>query len=220
MDLDTKRRHFESLGYAEKLLYVVANWNAATFAYDRLEVHRAAAKTQMTRLADAMANSRPSVPEPGPGASFEASQAYVRNGVSRMAPVLYEAHFYFVAWGGCRNMLEILVGQPEFLEAKKVFDSQRKHFEHYVAARNSFEHFGDRLPGRTEEKRVREVRDDPTAGARRVYLGISDGQYTHSDQAWDITPGSLDLLERLIADVLAIVHRTIDEQIGAKFTSA
>ena len=119
-----------------------------------------------------------------------------------------------------KNMLEILVGQPEFLEAKKVFDSQRKHFEHYVAARNSFEHFGDRLPGRTEEKRVREVRDDPTAGARRVYSGISDGQYTHSDQVWDITPGSLDLLERLIADVLAIVHRTIDEQIGAKSTSA
>jgi len=117
-------------------------------------------------------------------------------------------------------MLEILVGQPEFLEAKKLFDSHRKHFEHYVAARNSFEHFGDRLPGRSEEQRVREVRDDPAAASRRVYLGISGGQYEHSDQSWDITAASLELLNRLVDDVLAAIHRTIDEQIHARFTSA
>jgi len=99
MDFDTRKKHFESLGYAEKLLYVVANWNAATFAYNRLEVHRAAARTQMARISEAMANSRPSIPEPEPGASLEVAQAYVRNGLAHMVPVLYEVHFYFVAWG-------------------------------------------------------------------------------------------------------------------------
>jgi hypothetical protein len=41
-----------------------------------------------------------------------------------MRPVLYEVHFYFVAWSNCRNMLAILTGQPEMLEAERVFDRQ------------------------------------------------------------------------------------------------
>jgi hypothetical protein len=67
---------------------------------------------------------------------------YIRHGAVRMRPVLSDVQFYFVAWGGCRNMLETLVGQPEMRAAKRIFDWYRKEFEHYH----------DRLPGRRGEE--------------------------------------------------------------------
>jgi hypothetical protein len=109
-------------------------------------------------------------------------------------------------------MLAILTGQPEMLEAKKVFDARRKHFEHYAAGRNSLVHYHDPLPGQAEEARVKEIRPDPNAGPRRVYSGFENGMYVHSDTSWDISRGSLELLERSIDDVLTIVHRIVDDQ--------
>lgn len=216
MDIDAARGYWASLTHGEKLFFVVGNGNAASFAYNRLYVHRAAAHRQMARIAEAMAGSKSSVPEPKPGSSQEEMRAYVRDGMLRMKPVLYDVHFYFVAWANCRNMLEILVGQPEFLEAKKVFDAHRRHFEHYVAGRNSFEHFHDRLPGQPDEDRVKEVRNDPNAGPHRIYAGFSQGKYVHSDMSWDISPKSLELLDQSIEEVLAVVHRTIDEEFKRK----
>ena len=137
-----------------------------------------------------------------------------------MRPVLYEVHFYFVTWGNCRNMLEILVGQPELLEAKKVFDGYRKEFDHYTAGRNSFEHYHDRLPGRPDQDRVRQIQPDPNAGPRRVFSGFNDGKYVHSDMSWDISRTSLDRLERVIQQVLGVVHKTIDEEFVRKGMSA
>lgn len=116
-------------------------------------------------------------------------------------------------------MLQILVGQPEFLDAKKVFDGYRKEFDHYVAGRNSFEHFHDRLPGQREEHRVKEVQPDPNAGAHRIYSGLSKGLYVHSNTSWDISPCSLESLERFIAEVLAVVHIKIDENFSSKFAA-
>ena len=117
-------------------------------------------------------------------------------------------------------MLETLVGQPEMLAAKRVFDAYRKEFEHYVAGRNSFEHYHDRLPGRGDEDRVREIQPDPNAGARRVYSGFRDGKYVHSDMSWDISRNSLELLERIVEEVLRVVHTTIDEEFLRKGISA
>lgn len=171
---------------------------------------------QMSRIEDAIRSARPTEPEPRNGASQNEMLEYVRRGVTRTRPVLYEVHFYFVAWGNCRNMLAILTGQPEMLEARKVFDARRKYFEHYVAGRNSFEHFHDRLPGQPEEARVKEIRPDPNAGPRRVYSGFENGTYVHSDKSWDISRGSLELLERSIDEVLTVVHRIIDDEVVRK----
>ncbi len=220
MDNDTARAYWVSMTHGEKLFFVVANGDAASFAYNRLDMHRGAARRQMARIADAIAQSKPSAPEPQPRASQAEMRAHIRDGVVRMQVVLCEVHFYFVAWANCRNMLEILTGQPEFLEAKKVFDTHRKHFEHYVAGRNSFEHFHDRLPGQRNEDRVREVRDDPIAGPRRVFAGFSGGKYVHSDMSWDISPKSLELLDQSIDEVLAVVNRTIDEEFTRKGITA
>lgn len=220
MNIDAARVYFASMTHGEKLFFVVANGNAASFAYNRLELHRAAARMQMARIAEAIIASKPLHPEPKVGASQEEMHEYVRQGMLRMRPVLYEVHFYFVAWANCRNMLEILVGQPEFLEGKKVFDAHRQHFERYVAGRNSFEHFHDRLPGQRNDDRVREVRSDSNANPHRIYAGFSGGKYVHSDMSWDISPKSLELLDRAIDEVLAIVHRKVDEEFTRKGMSA
>ena len=163
-----------------------------------------------------MRTSSPLISEPPAGASPEEMRAYVREGIIRSRPLLYEVHFYFVAWGNCENMLQILVGQPELLEAKKVFDGYRKTFEHYVAGRNSFEHFHDRLPGQKDAKRVKEIQPDPKKGSpHRIYSGFLGWQYVHSDMSWDISPNSLVTLDQMIETVLVEVHKIID----VKFTN-
>lgn len=213
------RDHFHNLNYAEKLLYVAKNATAATFAYERLDVNRQSAATQMARIWEAVARSRMATPEPQPGASQEEMNAYVMAAKDRMKPVLYEVHFYFVAWTNCGHMLKILTGQPKFLEAKKVFDSFRKTFDHYADARHSFEHFHDRLPGRPDERKVKELQAT-NAGHRRVYVGFEGTNYKHSDKSWDISPASLELLNQAIDKVVTVLNRTVDDLIESKFLSA
>ncbi|HSA85800.1 MAG TPA: hypothetical protein VLE46_06440, partial [Nitrospira sp.] len=176
-------------------------------------MHRLAAQAQMTRISQAIAGSKSTIPEPRAGATQQEMRNYIRDGTRRMQQVMAEIHLYFVSWAGCRNMLRILVGQPEFLEAKKVFDSYRSEFEHYVAGRNSFEHFHDRLPGQADAHRVKEIQPDPQAGPHRVFAGFSsNGKYVHSDLEWDISPGSLERLEKYISEILFVVHAKIDEK--------
>jgi hypothetical protein len=212
MNEQEAREYWRSMTHAEKLFFVVANGNAASFAYRRLQMHRWAAQVQMARIGQAKAASKSTIPEPGPGATQQEMRNYIRDGTRRMQPVLAEVHLYFVSWAGCRNMLQILLGQPEFLEAKKMFDGYRKDFEHYVAGRNSFEHFHDRLPGQAEGHRVKEIQPDPRAGPRRVFAGFSGGKYVHSNLEWDISPASLERLEMYISEILSVVHAKIDEE--------
>ncbi len=220
MDAQAASEYWASMTHGEKLFFVASNGNAASFAYGRLQMHLGAAQLQMARIGQAIAASKATLPEPGPGATQEEMRAYVRDGSRRMRPVFAEVHFYFVCWSGCRNMLQILVGQPEFLEAKKVFDGYRKDFEHYVAGRNTFEHFHDRLSGQPEAHRVKEVQPDLRAGAHRIFAGFRAGKYVHSNLEWDISPMSLERLERYLSEVLSVVHRKIDEEFVRKGISA
>lgn len=212
---------FSSMDFEEKLSFVASNGNAASFAYKRLHMHRAAAHLQMTRIGQAAAASKAAaLPDPGPNATHEQRMAYVRNGAQRMEPVFAEVHFYFVCWSGCRNMLQIIVGQPEFLPAKKIFDGYRKEFEHYVAGRNSFEHFHERLPGQSEEHRVKEIQPDPGAGPRRILWGFSGGKYVHSNLEWDITQASVDRLERYVGEILEAVQVSVEQELERRGMSA
>src|SRR6187549_2840164 len=103
MDMDTAKAFWATMTHGEKLFFVVANGNAASFAYERLQLHLEAARVQMSRIEDAIRRSQSGPPEP-----IE-MRDYIRQGAVRMRPVLSDVHFYFVAWGGCRNMLETLV---------------------------------------------------------------------------------------------------------------
>lgn len=204
--------YWQSMTHEEKLFFVVRNGSATSFAYRRLQMHRWASQSQMTRIGQAIAASKSTIPEPGHGATQQEMRDYVRSGSLRMQPVFAEVHLYFVSWTGCRNMLQILVGQPEFLEAKKVFDHYRKEFEHYVAGRNSFEHFHERLPGQAEANRVKEIQPDLRAAPHRILAGFSGGKYVHSNLEWDISPASLERLEKYISEILSVVHAKIDEE--------
>jgi len=212
MNEQEAREYWRSMTHAEKLFFVVANGNAASFAYGRLQMHRWAAEVQMSRIVQAIAGSKSTITEPALGATQQEMREYMRDGTQRMQPVLAEVHLYFVSWAGCRNMLQILVGQPEFLEAKKVFDRYRKEFEHYVAGRNSFEHFHDRLQGQADADRVKEIQPDPRAGPHRVFAGFSGGKYVHSNLEWDISPASLERLEKYVSEIMSVVHAKIDEE--------
>jgi hypothetical protein len=64
MDLEAAKAYWATMTPREKLFFVVANGNAASFAYDRLEVHRDAARVQMSRIETAIQKSGPNVPEP------------------------------------------------------------------------------------------------------------------------------------------------------------
>lgn len=66
-------------------------------------------------------------------------------------------------------MLEALIGQPEMLATKIVFDGYHKEFEHYMAVEIASSTTNDHFPGRRDEDRVREIQPDPNAGAHRVY---------------------------------------------------
>ena len=153
MDMDAEKAFWATMTHGEKLFFVVANGNAASFAYERLQLHLEAARVQMSRIEEAIRRSQSGPPEPSSGASQVEMRDYILQSSSRMRPVLSDVHFYFAAWGGCRNMLETLVGQIEMLAAKRVFDGYRKEFKHYVAGRNSFEHYHDRFPGRRDAAR-------------------------------------------------------------------
>lgn len=213
------RAYWASMTYEEKLFFVATNGNAACISYNRLNLHREAAHRQMVRIGEAIAASKFPLLVPDSDGTQEEMRAYVREGALHMQPVLSEIHFYFVSWSGCRNMLQVLVGQPEFLEAKKIFDGCRRDFDHYAAGRNSFEHFHDRLPGQSGKKHVMQVQPDPNAGQHRIYAGFSEGMYFHSNMKWDISPRSLRLLDQSIDQVLSTVHAKIDEEFTRKFSS-
>ena len=210
--------YFQGMDVSEKLWHVASNPNAASFSYQRLAVCRKAAETQMRRIWEAVTIAQSAAREPSREAALSELRAFLAEAQQRHVPLLHETHFYFVAWANCGNMLRVLTGLPEFLEAKKVFDSHKRHFEHYTAARNSFEHYHDRLPGKPDEKKVREVIQEVGTGPSRIYYGFEGGNYKHSDMTWDITPKSLTLLQGLIDEVLSVLHRQIEELFQAKFS--
>ena len=71
--------------------------------------------------------------------------------------IFIEIHFYFVSWTDCQNMMKTLSSLAEFEEARKFYHSVRKHFDSYSEARNTFEHFHDRLPGGKNQNKVKEI---------------------------------------------------------------
>lgn len=144
--------------YSNKLFYVADDDHAASFAYERLHIHRAAATRQVVRIQQALAaQAALGLPEAKlqPVPLDMALQAEVHQ--RSYAPAFAEMHFYFVCWSCIRHMLEVITAPPHFLNARKTLSSHIRHFDSYDGARNSFEHFEQRLPGGKGEARVREV---------------------------------------------------------------
>ncbi len=89
-------------------------------------------------------------------------------------------------------------------------------YEHYINARNTFEHFDERFPGGKKQNRVKEVQSQGDA-PRRIFRGLSkDGFYLHSDKQWDIKPSSSEKLVEIVDEFLIKIHESVDLLIEQK----
>lgn len=199
------------MDYEEKILFVCNAGVLASFAYKGLLSKIDAARMQMERIWSQL-SSLPKQPELSPtDPEFQIkAKEYKKIFQANYRPIFNDIHFYFIAWGGVRSMMRVLAKQPEFKEANIIFNSHRKTIEHYINARNTFEHFDERLPGGKNDKRVKEVRAQG-ASPRKILRGISkDGYYLHSDKKWDIKPSSLKLLEEITQEFIESIHNKIN----------
>jgi hypothetical protein len=207
--------------YSNKLGYVADDDHAASFAYERLHIHRTAAAKQVDRIQQALAaQAALGLPEPRlqhlPLDMALQMDAHQRS----YAPALAEMHFYFVSWSCIRHMLEVITAPPHFLSARKALSRHIKHFDHYDAARNSFEHFEQRLPGGKGEARARELVQGAGASPSKILFDYSNGRYLHSDREWDVTPANLAVLDDAIDDTLSVVYKLVDYEVAKRLPSA
>lgn len=67
--------------------------------------------------------------------------------------------------------------------------------------------------------RFRRIRQTPTSPPVTVYWGVEGGRYRHSELSCDITPASLELLDRIVNGTLGAVHQAIDQRLLVKLSS-
>ncbi len=200
------------MDYEDKIFFACKNGSAAGFAYGQLLTNMKAASIQMKRIWT-YAQLIPKVPELTPNTPDfqEKTKQLLRSAKEKYRPLFIDIHFYFVAWGNIKSMMAVLARQPEFKNANIVFNSKRKIFEHYINARNTLEHFDERLPGGKKRSRVKEIQSSG-AEPRRILKGLSkEGYYLHSDKKWDIKPTSLRKLMEIVEEFLDCIHLKIDE---------
>ena len=78
MDMDAAKAFWATMTDGEKLFFVVANGNAASFAYERLQLHLEAARVQISRIEEAIRRSQYVPPEPSSGVSQIEMRDYIR----------------------------------------------------------------------------------------------------------------------------------------------
>lgn len=206
-----------NMDYEEKILFSCQNGTAAAFAYSQLLTDMKAASMQMERIWTYV-KLMPKAPELTPNIPDfrEKAKQQLKSEKEKYRSLFIDVHFYFVAWGNIKAMMTVLSRQPEFKKANMVFNSHRKIIEHYTNARNTFEHFDERLPGGKSSNRVKEVRAEG-AGSRRILRGVSkDGFYKHSDKQWDIKPSSLKKLTEIVDEFLTNIQESVDLLIERK----
>lgn len=209
--------NFQSPNFSEKLFQVIANPIAADFAIKRLAIHRAAAEMQNRRIWEANSVLKANRPELSASASTWEAKIFIEDTQSIYNQLLFETHFYFVSWAKCGNMLRVLTGQNEFLEALKVYTKYKKDFDHYTEARNSFEHFEDRLPENKESAKMKEMTSDINAGPRKIYAGFEGTNYKYSNKTWDISSASVTHLNKAIDETLEKVCDQVEILFKSKF---
>lgn len=205
------KEYFENMSPSEKVWHFSSDKNKARFAYDRLIRHLCAASTQMQRINAAITNANSNKPDKPDLSDPEATREFFEQVKKSYDIIFIEIHFYFVAWANCQNMMKTLTSLPEYRAASVYYNSVRKHFDSYSEARNTFEHFHDRLPSGKYYRKVKEIQE-PNAGPRRVFGGLVKGTYRFSDRSWDITPKSLELLNSLVREFLDIIHTVVDKK--------
>lgn len=199
--------YFENMEQSEKVLHCSSDPIVAKFSYDRLNRYLCAAQIQMQRITEntmLAVNSKPREPDVS---NLESTRKYFKEMQRNYDPIFIDIHFYFISWVNCQSMMKVLSSLPEFKDAKSYYHSVKKHFDSYGEARNTFEHFHDRLPAGKFHNKVKEMKE-PDSAPRKVYGGLRNGKYLFSDKSWDVTPISLERLEGFVDGFLQNINAT------------
>lgn len=106
-----------------------------------------------------------------------------------------DIHFYFICWDTILKMMEVLKRCSDYSSVTKVWKKHRKIMESYRDARDHLEHYDERLTGGK--------RDLPKPGDLGNIKGIN---FTLGGNRWNIGPGSLRHLEKIVAELNAAVR--------------
>jgi hypothetical protein len=168
---------------SDKIFFSCSDGNRAVFAYDHLLRYRQAAQIQFKRIQGATTHDEKFI----------------------------DTHFYFIAWANCRNMMKAISSIPEFKQTSIYYNSNQKILDDYVEARNTFEHFNDRIPGGKQHTKVKEV-TEKGANPRKILGGFEEGSYKFSNKTYDISHASLTLLEKIISGFILIIEDVIQKK--------
>lgn len=108
--------------------------------------------------------------------------------------IFRDVHYYFICWAQVKAMLEILASRSSF--ALKISDEHREALNFHEDARDSLEHFGDRLPSSPKKQKLR--RKMLTPGD----LGNLEGSvFTFGGRRWAVEEEALNTLDTIVASV-------------------
>ena len=210
---------FKGMADSQLIWHFSSDGNTAKFAYEALLRHLRAAELQSQRIVQSFNYVRQNMPHEPNISDSNSNREYFDSAKLLYDSIFIEIHFYFISWVNCQNMMKALGTLPEFIAAKKYADGKQKIFGEYSEARNTFEHFIDRLPAGKNASRVKETRETADSGARRNFGGIKENYYTFSDKSWDISPKSFELLKSIVREfidiLLSVVTEKCDELIGS-----
>lgn len=115
---------------------------------------------------------------------------------------LTEMHFYLTCWALIMNLMSVVnrISQA----GKEAFERHAGTLTRYRNARHEVEHFDERLPGGKHANTTR-VSANPSLYLISA-LNPEQGLFVVGDQQWDVGPGSLTLLQRIVAEWHDAIH--------------
>jgi len=169
---------------------------ASSFFYDLLMRNIFAAELQLSRIWEEK-------PKP-----LDIDEA-IKNHKGR----LIDIHFYFIALRNIYRYLEKLSMDPIFKQLDtEVKSLNEKWFDHYKTARDSFEHFDERLPDQKKEAKIIEVEEN--GAKRKIHFGIKkEGFFTQSNEEWDIRLKTFNLIKKDVENIIQKMKDILDNKV-------
>lgn len=163
--------------------------NRALFAYSRYWLHKYQAVLQFDRMQSALHEKSLCgewLKEPDIKQS-DAIRLWFHFGGLINKKALSEIHLFFIAVDNLKDMMNTILSEKKLVPLKKTIGKFIYSLEHYIHGRNTFEHYDDRIPGRTKHEKVAEVKASASAAPRRILGGLKGSTYTFGDKKWDLT---------------------------------
>lgn len=186
----------------------------ATFSYERYGLHKQQMLMQFDRTYSAIIarnTSRQSISDPS---SLESVKLFMDHETTLASKVLAEMHLLFISIDNMWDMLKCVMKEPPFNQHESSLYKETKaqsFFDRYTAARNSFEHFDERIPGGSKHKDVQTLQESPEAGPRKILGGLSGYCYMFGDQKYDIGPKERDKAIGILCEFEILVIKILTQ---------